>query len=235
MRKRNKSLIKFIFILLLFLNSQNIIFLTFKLFNINIDKIEELKLHKIVLSLEVVIGIIISYIGYLLYKKVLKKDFKKLKKIEKNKILSKLFITLIGVKFVSGIIITLICELFNISITVSENQEIINLILKALPIPIIISAVLIAPFLEEIIFRLSIRKVIDNKVIYIIVSGLIFGLLHVFPTSVGITKAIIDSINYVSVGMLFSYFYVKHENIFILIALHGMNNILGVVAALLFF
>ena len=46
----------------------------------------------------------------------------------------------------------------------------------------IISTVVLAPILEETIFRGAIRKVMKNKKVFITVSGLLFGLMHVIDS-----------------------------------------------------
>ena len=87
---------------------------------------------------------------------------------------------------------------------------------------------------EEILFRLSFKKVITNKYLYIIISGTLFGLLHIFPLSDGITLilGIIQSISYVVMGIYFSYIYYKTDNIFISMGLHLLNNLLSVIMML---
>lgn len=61
----------------------------------------------------------------------------------------------------------------------ANNQQIIEEFLNLSPIMMIISACLFAPIEEELLFRGAIRKVIKNKKVFITVSGLIFGLIHV--------------------------------------------------------
>ncbi len=221
MKDRDINLLKFSVILFLFLNSKNILLLLNKIIKVNG-------------IIEISLSFIISLVAYLLYKKDLKKELIKFKKKKKEyiKLTFKLFSVLLAVKFITAVIIVILSEILNISLVISENQEIINDILKVNPFYIFIAAVIIAPFLEEVIFRLGVRKVIKNNYLFIIISGLIFGLLHVFPTTVGLTKALIDGINYVTIGLLFSYFYVKHKNIYIIILLHGVNNLFGVLASL---
>lgn len=221
MKDRDINLLKFSVILFLFLNSKNILLLLNKIIKVNG-------------IIEISLSFIISLVAYLLYKKDLKKELIKFKKKKKEyiKLTFKLFSVLLAVKFIAAVIIVILSEILNISLVISENQEIINDILKVNPLYIFIAAVIIAPFLEEVIFRLGVRKVIKNNYLFIIISGLIFGLLHVFPTTVGLTKALIDGINYVTIGLLFSYFYVKHKNIYIIILLHGVNNLFGVLASL---
>ena len=80
----------------------------------------------------------------------------------------------------------------------------------------------------------TITTYITNKYLYIIISGTLFGLLHIFPLSDGITLilGIIQSISYVVMGIYFSYIYYKTDNIFISMGLHLLNNLLSVIMML---
>lgn len=120
----------------------------------------------------------------------------------------------------------LISNFFIVSLlpnSVATNQEAINNTLTQAPIYMVISAVLFAPFLEETIFRFSFRKIFQNDIFFIIISGLVFGSLHV----VGSFKNFIDLIYvipYSIPGCVFAYTLVKSKNIFIPMSLHLFHN-----------
>lgn len=106
---------------------------------------------------------------------------------------------------------------------VATNQESVNYILGVAPFYMIISAVIYAPFLEETIFRLSIRKFIKNDKLFIFISGIIFGGLHV----IGSFENLIDLIYiipYSIPGFVFAYTLVKSKNIFVPMGLHFFHN-----------
>lgn len=110
------------------------------------------------------------------------------------------------------------------STDVSNNQQIIVDTLKYAPIYTFIVSVLIAPILEELVFRLSFRKIINkNNILYIIISGLIFGSMHV----IGDFNSIIDLlfiIPYSIPGFIFAYIYSKSNNICISMSIHFIHN-----------
>ena len=107
---------------------------------------------------------------------------------------------------------------------VATNQEIIVDTLKKAPIYTIISTILIAPLLEELIFRFSIKKIIPNlSIIYILVSGLAFGSMHVLLTMTNISD-LLFIIPYSIPGIIFAYLYNKTNNIFIPAGIHFMHN-----------
>lgn len=109
----------------------------------------------------------------------------------------------------------------------SGNQE----ALKTLPFLYLIPGTIIyAPIVEEAVFRGSIRRLIKNDVVFIIVSGAVFGLLHTFLSEDGLYNIIIYSLNYVAMGACLAYSYVKTNNIYISMMIHAIQNTLGVIA-----
>lgn len=91
------------------------------------------------------------------------------------------------------------------------------------PIYIYISAVLIAPIVEELIFRRSIRSFFPTDKIFIIVSGFVFGALHLM-TGMESLIDLLYIIPYGVPGMVFAYIYTKTNNITVPISMHIMHN-----------
>lgn len=109
----------------------------------------------------------------------------------------------------------------------SGNQE----ALKTLPLLYLIpSTIIYAPIVEETIFRGSIRRLIKNDVVFIITSGVIFGLLHTFLSEDGLYNIIIYSLNYVAMGSCLAYSYVKTNNIYTSMMIHAIQNTVGIIA-----
>jgi len=89
-----------------------------------------------------------------------------------------------------------------------------------------------APLTEELIFRKSIRDVIKNKWLYIIISGLIFGGLHVV-SSIDSLIDLIYLIPYCSLGFVFASLYIKTNNIYSTIVAHSFHNTLALLLYLM--
>lgn len=123
-----------------------------------------------------------------------------------------------GLMIVSNFVITSI-----LPDAVATNQENINSILGVAPFYMIVSAVIYAPFLEETIFRLSIRKIVKNDKLFIFLSGIIFGGLHVISSFNNIID-LIYIIPYSIPGFVFAYTLVKSKNIFVPMSLHFFHN-----------
>ena len=115
---------------------------------------------------------------------------------------------------------------------ISENESAIRDEFKLYPIFTYVSAVFLAPLLEESIFRLSFRSIIKNNIIYIIISGLVFGTLHLIGTKIDYLMPIY-LISYCSCGWAFAYMMTKSNNVLISTAFHFMHN--GLLMSLQFF
>jgi len=165
----------------------------------------------------------------LIYKKELLKQFNefKEKKHEYFKKYFKFWFLLLGLMMLANFTIIMINEG-----GIANNEQGIRDLFSQSPLYVYISAVLIAPILEELIFRLSLRKIFKTDTLFIIMSGLIFGCAHV----IGQTETLIDYlyiIPYSIPGFVFGYLLVKTNNIFSSMSMHLFHN--GILMALQFF
>lgn len=178
------------------------------------------------------IELVLTIIVIILYKKCLRKDivlFKLNKKDYINKILNYLVLFIV-VKISSSLISGFLSVILGYEIVDSENQSAVINLVKSAPLMMMISTVILAPIVEEGVFRLSLRKIIDNKTIFILISGLIFGLMHIFPTDLSLDFALIQAITYVTMGFFLAYTYVETNNIWIVISIHAINNLISMLA-----
>lgn len=108
----------------------------------------------------------------------------------------------------------------------SENQRIIIEEFKKVPIYMLIATILIAPILEELVFRLSFKKIFKHtNILFILFSGFMFGFIHV----IGSLTSLIDLlfiIPYSIPGFIFAYTYSKSNNIFVPISIHLLHNLI---------
>ncbi|MBR2833452.1 MAG: CPBP family intramembrane metalloprotease [Bacilli bacterium] len=106
---------------------------------------------------------------------------------------------------------------------ISTNEETIRNQFTIAPIFTYISAVFLAPILEESVFRLSFRNIFKNNFLFIVASGLIFGGLHLLA-GVDANLFALYLISYCSFGVIFAYMLVKTNNIFVSMGFHLMHN-----------
>ena len=161
----------------------------------------------------------------LLYIKDLKKEFIDFKnnyqKYFKENI--KYWFIALAVMYVSNFVIAMIKYQTTGEITSSENENTIRETLMLAPVYTFVSASLFAPILEELTFRKSLRKIFSNKVLFIIISSLIFGSLHVITNNFT-TLDLLYLILYCAPGVAFAYILVKTDNIFNTMSLHLLHN-----------
>ena len=105
----------------------------------------------------------------------------------------------------------------------SGNEEAIRSYIKEFPLYMIFSSIIYAPFVEEIIFRKTIKDVIKNKYLFIIIAGLIFGIIHI--SNYRDINEIMHSISYIIMGINFAYIYYRTNNIFTTMTFHFCHNL----------
>lgn len=118
-------------------------------------------------------------------------------------------------------------------ITVAGNEESVKNALSILPIYMAFSTVLYAPFVEEIVFRQTLRDLFKNNTLFIICAGLLFGGIHImdFYTSY---YDLLFVMPYGALGVCFAYIYSKTNNLTISMILHAVHNGLLVLLFFLF-
>lgn len=156
-----------------------------------------------------------------IYRHELINDLKDYKKNFKDYINKYLIYYVIGVALMAGS--NLILQKIT-GLELSGNESTLRELIKSIPMYMGFSTVLYAPFVEEIIFRKSIRNVTKNKKIFVLLSGFIFGILHI--TSFSNIKEIIMGIPYIIMGIDFAVIYVKSNNIFTTMIFHLFHNLI---------
>ena len=173
---------------------------------------------KVILNFSIYLILAIFYI--LLYRKQIIADWKTFKKKPKEVVkhgfnywLRGLFIMLIS----NFILVVLLKS------GVSANEQTNVDMIKDSMIAQTILVVLIAPIIEEIVFRLSFNKMTDNKHIYAFGTGLLFGFVHII-SSLSNPLGIFFLIPYSALGVAFGYLYKKTDTIFSSLIMHMFHN-----------
>lgn len=222
MKNKLLNILKSIGIILLMLTFTSIFFSFLNIVPTNIS--EKKYIIYLTLSNLVLIGIYI-----LIYRKTLIKDFKNYIKDFSNNFTTGIKYWLIGfiIMVISNLIIT-----FILNKGLAGNEEEVRAYIDSFPLFMIFNTVIYAPLTEELTFRKSIKDAVSNKWIYILVSGLVFGGLHIISYMTSWTD-IIYLIPYSSLGIAFALLYHKTDNIFSTITMHAMHNFLAVIVYLL--
>lgn len=197
----------------------------FMFFNINADTISD-KSYVLYLTSS---NLILLVIFALIYHKTLIRDFKSFfENFTKNIDTSfKYWSVGFAIMVISNLFIT-----FVLNKTIAGNEEAVRNYIDIFPFFMIFNTVIYAPIVEELTFRKSIRDAISNKWVYIITSGLIFGLLHITGYITNVSD-LIYLIPYGSLGISFALLYYKTDNIWSTILMHAMHNFLAVAVYLI--
>lgn len=176
------------------------------------------------LSVRVTILLILEFLLivalFFIYKQRFIKDFKDFK--NNFKIYMKKYMDYWAIAFA----LMVICNIVVVTLfpnSSATNQDAINIIFGKAPLYIIISSVIFAPIVEETTFRLSLRNIFQNDKVFIFISGIVFGSLHVINSFKGWTD-LAYILLYSVPGFVFAYTLVKSKNIFVPISLHFFHN-----------
>ena len=173
-------------------------------------------------------GITYMIIIIFIYRKSLKKELKEfinkpMPFIERN---LKYYLIGLTIMMFSNIFISIMIN------TVAQNEQIVQEELKKAPLYMIYSACIFAPFVEEILFRKTLREIFPTNIVFIIMSGLLFGYIHTLANFTNPTE-LLYIIPYGTVGGMFALMYTKEKNIFVPIAFHTFHNTILIIISLL--
>lgn len=167
----------------------------------------------------IITSLIYIIFAVFIYKDELKEDFNKFKKDGGKLFLKYLPIYIVGI-ILMGALNIIISKITNS--VISNNEQTVRETIKLMPIYMFFSVSIYAPIVEEITFRKTFKNILHNKYLFIIVSGLIFGLIHI-SGDVTINNFLM-SIPYMVMGWTFGYIYYESDNIFTTMTLHFVHN-----------
>ena len=120
------------------------------------------------------------------------------------------------------------------NVSQSNNQQSLQDMFSVYPIFVALLSMFYAPFAEEIMFRGVFKKFIKSKYLFILVSGILFGLLHVIDDSNSLAEFSYILV-YSSLGIFLASLYYKTNNLWTNITFHFLQNTLGVIGMLLIY
>lgn len=200
MEKIKKELLRILLAIIIFFYTSIPVLAILRIIGLEITKSN----YKMLVVYDFISSLVVAVFISILYYDVIINDLKKLKNKCNGKISIYLknimigFLFLLITKFISAYVVTIISNLFNIEITTADNQAIIEKMVKSMPLLITLSASLFAPISEEVLFRGGIRKLMNNLGVFVTVSGLIFGLMHV-------TDNIVFMLEILFIGIIINY------------------------------
>ena len=221
-KKWFKKNYKFLVVILLYLLYQsNFIIALISSFGINVSKIPRTPR----IWLFTITDLMYVVILILMFKKEIIKGLKDLKKNFVDRTLTSLNCWIAGcfIMTVSSILISLILKQ-----EVSQNEALVRQSIYIAPLYMLFTCSIVAPIFEEMVFRRSLYGLIRFKWLFILVSGLGFGLLHVLG-SYSSALDFLYVIPYGAMGCCFAYLLTKTNNITLPIIVHMLHNTILVI------
>ncbi len=134
-------------------------------------------------------------------------------------------IKLLIAQAIVGLLESQIIHMFNTDF-IPANQKSIE---QASLVSYALSAIIFAPIVEELLFRGALRRFINNKVVFIIVSALLFGFAHARLEG-GLKTFLFSMTLYSTSGAFLAYAYAKTNNICTGIICHCIGNAYAVIS-----
>lgn len=173
------------------------------------------------ISIMFVSDLIFFFIIVCTYKDALAKDYNDF--IKKYSFKQKIWTILkyVILIFVLNILMGILTEIFFpvISNTTDENSNAIDNLFGISTIYTLFKTLVFATIAEELLFKKSIHECISNKIIFIIVSGLIYSTLNIVYTSLTFEFLFIDFLPYFLFSTVLSIAYLNNDNNIIVVIL----------------
>ena len=229
--KKYKNIIKLAISLFLFFFTTRFVFeiagLIIKGFNIDIN---DENVYTVSYLIQFIGESILVVLLILLYKKDFIEDFKKFKKNFweiSDKVISYWTVGLI-VMAVSNILIGILSPAKE-----AANEQGVQEIIKTVPVIAFFLTTFLAPFAEELTFRKAFKDVFKDRTLFITISGVVFGALHVVLTGNNDIYQYLYLIPYSALGISFAAICYDTDNIWSSIFAHFLHHgILTVISIL---
>ena len=173
-------------------------------------------------GIAIVIYILLFVLAIIFFKDKLKRDIKLFK--ENHKAYFGYVLPKLGIMYLLFIVSNFIC-IFITKTATSVNQS----MLEDMPIWFMAPlAIIWAPIVEELIFRGVLRRFIKSDKVFILISAIIFGLLHTVHEET-LLNTIVMAIPYGVLGGYVAYIYAKTDNLCTNILSHAFINAVATV------
>lgn len=173
--------------------------------------------------------ILILIMLIILFRKELVRDFKYFKEYYREYI--PIVFKYFAISFAFQMVISILVRSIT-GINQATNQEALNLMFTKLPLLVIILACVYAPLSEELMFRGIFRKLFNNKWLFILLCGFLFGLAHVIDDFKQPSE-LLFTLLYMNLGCFMAAVYYKTNNIYTNIMFHFTQNTISIIAMFL--
>lgn len=155
--------------------------------------------------------------------------FKVEKDIDTRRLINSLWILIVCL-ITLNVLFSYVMMLFDLPLSTLNQNTLIHLSKENKYLFLLMAAVL-APLLEEVVFRGVIFRFLRNHTTFIIsacITGFIFGFMHIFvAVLLGNYNELFYIILYGGIGMIFCFMYEYNKSIFACVYLHALYNFIS--------
>lgn len=186
------------------------------LFGIDLENASD----KMICYLNLYMGLAFGLVVFLIYYKDLVNEFKKFIKNIKDHFDTGFKYWILGliIMYISNIILLIVFRSGG-----ANNENAVQDMIKLCPIAMGFYSCLVAPFIEEIVFRKTLKDFFKNKWLFVIASFLFFGGAHVLSMATNIID-LLYIIPYGALGATFALAYYKTDTVYTTIVFHIIHN-----------
>ena len=211
-----KPIINLTIVLLIFYCSSLFALIPIYLFNIDIKTCSDATYN----TLRIIPNVAQAILLIIIYRKTLKNDLKDFFKKFGDYSDTAIKYWILG--FIAMVISNYIIIKLS-PVKIASNEQGVREIISSIPLLSFISICFFAPIAEELIFRKSFKDCFSSKWVFVLISGLVFGALHVIG-SISSLYDLLYIVPYSSLGIAFALIYYKTNNIYSSIFVHVLHN-----------
>jgi membrane protease YdiL (CAAX protease family) len=213
-----KELIKGIVVFILYYNSSYLQYIPIKLLNLDVKHLTS----KQDILLSIFSSLIIAVVIFFIYRQELIKEWHKFITNFKEDLKVGFTYWFIGL---SLMIMFNIIIMYVFRLGQANNEKAVETMIGVLPLAMLLDAGILAPFVEENVFRKTFKNAFPNKYLFIFLSAFVFGLIHVI-TSATSPLDYLYILPYASLGLSFAIMYYKTNTIYTSMFMHMFHNII---------
>ena len=204
------------------------VFLIFIFYNIVFNYIFEFVGIRNVITKSFISDILVFGIILVIYRSVMKNNLIKYKKNYDFKSSIKIIIKTLLIMVICNIAISFL-SYFVLGDEINELNAIQSLVNQSIPY-LIFKSLFFSSIVETLVFQYSLKQIINNKFIYIIISSLIFMLMNLIYLDFNSRYLVFDLLSYFIMSLIFALTYIKTDNIYFIIIIKILYNIIPLIA-----
>lgn len=204
------------------------VFLIFIFYNIVFNYIFEFVGIRNAITKSFISDILVFGIILVIYRSVMKNNLIQYKKNYDFKSSIKIIIKTLLIMVICNIALSFLANII-LGDEIDELNAIQSLVNQSIPY-LIFKSLFFSSIVETLVFQYSIKQIINNKFIYIIISSLIFMLMNLIYLDFNSRYLVFDLLSYFIMSLIFALTYIKTDNIYFIIIIKILYNIIPLIA-----